>query len=78
MLKHAFEVLGCMRAEFKTDLLNQRSRAAILRIGAMEEGVLRNHVITYTGRVRHTVYYSIIDAEWPMVKAELETKLRRP
>ena len=78
MLKHAFEVLGYMRVEFKTDSLNQRSRAAILRIGAKEEGVLRNHVITYTGRVRHTVYYSIIHAEWPMVKAGLETKLRRP
>jgi N-acetyltransferase len=75
MLKHAFEVLGCMRVELKTDSLNERSRAAILRIGAKEEGILRNHMVTQSGRVRHTVYYSIIDAEWPVVKAALERKL---
>ena len=76
MLKHAFEGLDCIRVEFKTDSLNQRSRTAILRIGAKEEGVLRNHMLTHAGRVRHTVYYSIIDTEWPSVKAGLEAKLR--
>lgn len=77
MLRHAFETLGCMRVELKTDSLNQRSRNAILRIGAKEEGTLRNHMITYTGRIRHTVYFSIIDSEWPEVKARLEEKLAR-
>jgi N-acetyltransferase len=75
MLKHAFEALGCMRVELKTDSLNERSRTAILRLGAKEEGILRNHMVTQSGRVRHTVYYSIIDAEWPVVKAALERKL---
>lgn len=77
MLRHAFESLGCIRVQFKTDSLNKRSRDAILRLGAHEEGVFRNHMITYTGRFRHTVYYSIIDAEWPAVKVRLEGFLRR-
>jgi RimJ/RimL family protein N-acetyltransferase len=72
LLKHAFEVLGCMRVELKTDSLNERSRAAIRRIGAIEEGIFRNHMIVHTGRIRHTVYYSIVDSEWPGVKAQLE------
>jgi len=76
LLRHAFETLGCMRVELKTDSLNERSRAAIQRIGAREEGIFRNHMITSTGRVRHTVYYSIVDSEWPEVKAGLEGKLR--
>ncbi len=76
LLRHAFETLGCMRVELKTDSLNERSRAAILRIGAREEGIFRNHMITASGRVRHTVYFSIIDSEWPAVKAGLEAKLR--
>jgi N-acetyltransferase len=75
MLRHAFETLGCIRVELKTDALNERSRKAILRIGAKEEGILRNHMITDSGRVRHTVYYSIIDSEWPVVRAGLEKKL---
>ncbi len=75
MLRHAFEQLGCIRVELKTDSLNQRSRQAILRLGAREEGILRNHMITSTGRIRHTVYYSIIDSEWPAVKKGLEQKL---
>jgi N-acetyltransferase len=75
LLKHAFESLGCMRVELKTDSLNEKSRAAILRIGAREEGTFRNHMITSTGRVRHSVYFSVIDSEWPAVKANLETKL---
>jgi RimJ/RimL family protein N-acetyltransferase len=61
--------------EFKTDSLNERSRAALLRIGAKEEGIFRNHVITWTGRIRHSVYYSIIDSEWPDVRAGLEKRL---
>ena len=77
MLRHAFETLGCIRVELKTDALNQKSRNAILRIGAKEEGTLRRHFITWTGRVRDTVYFSVLDAEWPQVKAALEAKLTR-
>jgi RimJ/RimL family protein N-acetyltransferase len=72
LLRHAFETLGCMRVELKTDSLNEKSRAAILRIGAKEEGIFRNHMITSTGRIRHTVYFSIVDSEWPEVKSQLE------
>jgi RimJ/RimL family protein N-acetyltransferase len=75
LLRHAFESLGCMRVELKTDSLNEKSRAAILRIGAKEEGIFRNHMITASGRIRHSAYYSIIDSEWPEVKARLEAKL---
>lgn len=75
MLRHAFEVWQCMRVELKTDALNQRSRNAILRIGGKEEGTLRRHVLTWTGRVRDSVYFSILDSEWPEVKARLETML---
>ena len=75
MLRHAFEVLGCIRVEFKTDALNTVSRKAIARLGAKEEGTLRSHMIAETGRVRDTVYFSIIESEWPAVKAELERKL---
>lgn len=76
LLRHAFEEWGCLRVEFKTDVLNTQSRNALLRIGAKEEGVLRKHQITQTGRVRDSVYYSIIDTEWPEVKRRLEKKLR--
>jgi len=75
LLRHAFETLGCIRVELKTDSLNERSRAAILRIGAQEEGIFRNHMITANGRIRHTVYFSIVDSEWPAVKARLESLL---
>jgi RimJ/RimL family protein N-acetyltransferase len=75
MLRHAFEVWQCMRGELKTDALNQRSRNAILRIGAKEEGILRKHVITWTGRVRDTVYFSILDTQWPEVRGRLQAKL---
>ena len=75
LLRHAFETLGCMRVELMTDSLNERSRAAILRIGAREEGTFRKHMITERGRIRHTVYFSIIDAEWPQVKSRLESRL---
>jgi RimJ/RimL family protein N-acetyltransferase len=76
MLRHAFEVWNCFRVELKTDALNQRSRNAILRIGAKEEGTLRRHVITWTGRLRDSVYFSILDNEWPEVKTKLEERLK--
>ena len=75
MLRYAFEVWGCIRVELKTDVLNQRSRNAILRIGAKEEGTLRRHLLTWTGRVRDTVYFSILDNEWAEAKARLESRM---
>lgn len=72
LLAHAFDVLGCNRVELKTDALNVRSRQAILRLGATEEGTLRRHTITESGRVRDTVYFSILADEWPRVRARLE------
>lgn len=78
MLRHAFEALGCIRVELKTDALNAKSRAAMLRIGAKEEGIFRNHMITQSGRIRDSVYFSIIEKEWPTVKISLEEKLARP
>ena len=77
MLRHAFEVWKCIRVELKTDALNQKSRNAILRLGAKEEGTLRKHLITWTGRLRDTVYFSILDTEWPSVKAKLEERLSK-
>ena len=77
MLRHAFEALGCIRVELKTDSLNQRSRNAIRRIGATEEGTLRQHMVTWSGRLRDTVYFSVLDSEWPRVKRDLEQKLSR-
>jgi len=76
MLQHAFESWRCIRVCLKTDSLNERSRQAILRLGAKEEGTFRNHMIMPGGRIRHTVYYSMINSEWPTVKAGLEAKLR--
>jgi N-acetyltransferase len=75
LLTHAFETLGAHRVELKTDALNDRSREAILRIGAVEEGTFRKHMIASTGRVRDTVYYSVIDSEWPKIKANLRALL---
>lgn len=75
MLRHAFETWNCMRVELKTDALNQRSRRAILRLGAKEEGTLRKHMLTWDGRQRDSVYFSILDTEWPAVKARLEENL---
>ena len=77
LLTHAFEQLRVNRVELKTDALNQKSRTAIARLGAVEEGTFRKHIVTASGRVRDTVYYSIIDTEWPTVKRRLETWLRR-
>jgi RimJ/RimL family protein N-acetyltransferase len=75
MLRHAFDVWHCLRVEFKTDRLNDRSRAALLRLGAREEGTLRSHMVTATGRVRDSVYFSIIEEEWPGVRDSLVWKL---
>lgn len=71
LLRHAFETLDCIRVEFKTDVLNVRSQEAILRIGAKEEGVFRKHMLMPSGRVRDTVYFSIVDTEWPDVRTRL-------
>jgi RimJ/RimL family protein N-acetyltransferase len=75
MLKHAFGSWECNRVEFKTDVLNEKSREALKRIGAKEEGILRQHMVTASGRVRDSVYYSILDSEWNDVKQLLEEKL---
>jgi RimJ/RimL family protein N-acetyltransferase len=77
MFRHAFETWGCIRVELKTDSLNDRSRNAILRVGAKEEGTFRNHMVTSTGRIRHSIYFSVIDSEWLEVKARLEEMLSR-
>lgn len=75
MLRHAFEQWGCRRVELKTDGLNEKSRAAIARIGATQEGIFRQHMMTASGRVRDTVYFSILDTEWPTVRARLTARL---
>jgi RimJ/RimL family protein N-acetyltransferase len=76
-MRHCFEDLGAIRVEFKTDSLNEKSRAALARIGAVEEGTFRNHMIVQpSGRYRHSVYFSVIESEWPAVKAGLEARLR--
>jgi N-acetyltransferase len=75
MLRHAFEDRAALRVEFKTDSLNERSRRALAGIGAVEEGTFRNHMLTQAGRRRHTVYFSIIEEEWPAVRRRLEARL---
>ena len=75
MLSHAFETMGLNRVEFRTDYLNSTSRRAILRLGAKEEGLLRNHMVMPNGRVRDSVIYSVIRDEWPGVKQHLSSKL---
>lgn len=75
LLTYAFEIRGCNRVELKTDALNERSRNAILRLGAKEEGTFRKHIVTQSGRIRDTVYFSITDDEWPAVKTGLERRL---
>jgi N-acetyltransferase len=76
MLRQAFEQWHCLRVELKTDSMNQKSRDAILRLGAKQEGILRQHMVTWDGRRRDSVYFSILETEWPAVKARLEEKLR--
>lgn len=77
MLEHAFERLGCQRVEFKTDALNEQSRAALAGIGAVFEGIFRKHMVMPTGRVRDSAYFSITDDEWPGVKAALTASVER-
>ena len=78
MLRHAFETLGLVRVELRTNALNARSRAAIARIGGVEEGTLRRHMLSEAGVLRDTVYFSILDDEWPRVKLRLEEMLACP
>jgi RimJ/RimL family protein N-acetyltransferase len=77
LLRHAFETLGSIRVQFKADSRNERSLKAIERIGAVREGALRNHMILEDGTYRHSVYFSILDTEWPEVKTRLEAMLAR-
>ena len=77
LLGHAFDVLGANRVELKTDALNEQSRRAILRLGAVQEGIFRKHIVCASGRVRDTVYFSILDTEWPAVRAGLQARLDR-
>lgn len=78
MLRHAFEALGCIRVELKTSSLNQKSRRAIARIGAREEGILRKHAVSEAGVIRDTVYFGIVDDEWPDVRARLLAMMAQP
>jgi len=75
MLTHAFDVWKCVRLELKTDSNNKKSRKAIKRIGGVEEGTLRNHMIRENGQYRHSVYFSIIESEWEAVRADLTSKV---
>ncbi|MDD5441996.1 MAG: GNAT family protein [Pseudomonas fluorescens] len=77
LLTYAFDVLECVRVLFTTDELNEKSRAAILRLGAVQEGIVRHERIMPDGRKRNSVRFSIIDSEWPQVKANLQAKLLR-
>jgi N-acetyltransferase len=77
LMRHAFETLKFNRVEYKTDARNARSRAAIAKLGATQEGILRKHMIMADGHVRDSVYFSIINTEWPTVKAGLEKRLAR-
>ena len=78
LLTHAFETLGCIAVEFRTHWFNQASRAAIARLGAKQDGVLRSHQLLPDGSRRDTVVFSIVDCEWPAVKAHLRSLLARP
>jgi len=78
LLTHAFEVLDCIAVEFRTHWLNHQSRAAIARLGAKQDGVLRNHCVLPDGSLRDTVVFSIIASEWPSVRAELRRRLAAP
>ena len=77
LLTHAFEQLKCVRVEFKTDARNERSQRALLRIGAKREGVMRNHMIVQNNYLRDSVYFSVIESEWPAVKARLQKLAKR-
>ena len=75
LLGHAFETLLANRVELKTDVLNEKSRNAIGRIGAKQEGIFREHVVCASGRIRDTVYFSILASEWPQVRRDLDARL---
>ena len=75
MLAHAFEVFGVNRVAFVTDVLNERSQAAIAKLGAVREGVCRSHMVSQGGRVRDSVLFSVVAAEWPAVKKNLEERV---
>jgi len=77
MLNYAFEEMGCIRVQFKVDARNERSIQAIERLGAVREGVLRNHYILQDGSFRDSIYFSILDREWPEIKKRLEQRLKR-
>ena len=77
LLRQAFEELGCIWVQLKTDSRNERSQRAIERLGAVKEGILRNHMILPDGYIRHSIYYSIINSEWPQVKIKLEEMLAK-
>ena len=77
LMTHAFEKLRVIRVQLKTDLINERSQRATERLGAKKEGVLRNHMILPDGRIRDSVFYSILDTEWPEVKKNLEAMMER-
>ena len=78
LLRHAFEQLGCVAVEFRTHFMNRQSRQAIERLGAKLDGVLRSHMLLPNGTLRDTAVYSVIAAEWPAVRANLEWQLARP
>ena len=78
LLRHAFETLQCVAVEFRTHVLNRASRRAIERLGAKQDGILRNHMLLPNGTLRDTCVYSIIAAEWPVVRANLQALLERP
>ncbi len=77
LLKHAFEALECIRVQLKADILNLRSQRSIERLGAIKEGILRNHIIRGDGTYRDSVFYSVLESEWPAVRARLEAMLER-
>lgn len=77
LLRHAFDVLGCQRVEFKTDALNERSRGALLGIGATYQGTFRKHMINQGERVRDSAWYCVLDDDWPRVERHLEARLER-
>lgn len=76
LLAHAFEA-GARRVQFKVDAINARSRAAVLKLGAMQEGILRQDRVCWTGRIRDTVYFSVLADEWPGVRSTLDARLSR-
>jgi RimJ/RimL family protein N-acetyltransferase len=77
LLAHAFDTLGMQKVVFKTETLNTQSRSAILALGAVEEGIFRKHLVAEGGRARDMVYFSLLDTEWPVVKARLRERLAR-